>query len=62
MEITWNKTVYKVIAWHEDTTRKGNYVLTLKSPMGRIIPAFESELNDVQIKALAEIPKDDTGL
>lgn len=31
----------KVIAWHEDATRAGNYVLTLETATGRQIPAIE---------------------
>jgi len=54
----------KVIAWHEDTTRAGNYVLTLETPTGRHISAIErSNLTPEQIHELkTTVPKDSTGL
>ncbi|WP_028274951.1 hypothetical protein [Atopococcus tabaci] len=50
-----------VVAWHEDTTKKGNYVLTVRTPMGRIISAIEKELSSEQVQELKEnVPKDGT--
>lgn len=52
-----------VVAWHEDTTKKDNYVLTIRTPMGRIISAIEKELSPEQVQELREnVPKDETGL
>lgn len=54
----------KVIAWHEDTTQAGNYILTLETPLGRQIPAVErNDLTPDQIHELkTTVPKDSTGL
>jgi len=55
---------YKVVAWHEDTTKKGNYVLTLKSSLGNLYHAIErSNLTPEQIQKLkTTVQKDETGL
>lgn len=55
---------FKVIAWHEDTTQAGNYILTLETPLGRQIPAVErNDLTPDQIHELkTTAPKDSTGL
>lgn len=55
---------FKVIAWHEDATQAGNYILTLETPLGRQIPAVErNDLTPDQIDELkTTVPKDSTGL
>lgn len=55
---------YEVVAWHEDSTKTGNYVLTLKSDLGATYHAIEySNLTDEQIQELrTNVPKDETGL
>ena len=55
---------FKVIAWHEDATQEGNYILTLETPLGRQIPAVErNDLTPDQIQELkTTVPKDSTGL
>lgn len=55
---------FKVIAWHEDTTQEGNYILTLETPLGRQIPAVErNDLTPDQIHELkTTVRKDSTGL
>ena len=55
---------YEVVAWHEDSTKTSNYVLTLKSALGNLYHAIErSNLTPEQIHELkANVPKDETGL
>lgn len=63
MKINYIGKEIEVLAWHEDSTRAGNYVLTLLSPTGRKIYAIERELSQQEINQLIEeVPKDDTGL
>lgn len=51
-----------VVAWHEDSTRKGNYVLSICTPFGRIIEGVEKELSIEQAKQLIdEVEKDEIG-
>jgi len=54
----------KVVAWHEDATRAGNYVLTLQTATGRHISAIErDDLTPAQVQELKDtVPKDSTGL
>jgi hypothetical protein len=54
----------KVIAWHEDSTRSGNYVLTLETSTGRHVHAIErADLTPDQIHELkTTVKKDSTGL
>lgn len=54
----------KVIAWHEDTAKKDNYVLTVLTELGRTITGVErNNLSAEQIKELKRtVPKDSTGL
>lgn len=59
----FNEKFGTVIAWHEDTTQKGNYVLTLETETGRLIHAVEKNLAPAQIDRLQEtVPKEDAGL
>jgi len=49
-----------VVAWHESNEQEGSYVLTVRSPFGRIMRGIEIELTAEQIKELiVEIPKDE---
>lgn len=57
-----NEKEGRVVAWHEDTTKKGNYVLTVQDSFGNLIHAVEKKLNNDEISKLKNIPKDDTGL
>lgn len=55
---------FEVVAWHEDATQAGNYVLTLKSSLGNLYHAIErNNLTPEQIHELeTTVPKDETGL
>lgn len=54
---------YKVIAWHEDSTQAGNYVLTLQTAQGNRLQAIErDDLTAEQLAELKAVPKDSTGL
>lgn len=55
---------FEVVAWHEDATQTGNYVLTLKSSLGNLYHAIErNNLTPEQIHELeTTVPKDKTGL
>lgn len=49
-----------VVAWHEADEQEGSYVLTVRSPFGRIMRGIETELTTEQIKELIdEVPKDE---
>lgn len=53
----------KVIAWHEDATQEGNYVLTLQTAQGNRLQAVErDDLTAEQVAELQTVPKDSTGL
>lgn len=59
----FNEKLGTVVAWHEDMTQKGNYVLTLETETGQLIHAIERQLASDQIDQLKEtVSKDDTGL
>lgn len=59
----FNSSEGTVIGWHEDTTKKGNYVLTVETDMGNIKHAIERKLTPNQVEKLKEtVPKDSTGL
>lgn len=62
VKIEYRDNIYEVIAWHKDTTRTENYVLTLLNKFGRRIEGIEKKLTDEEIKQLQYISKDDTGL
>jgi len=54
---------FKVIAWHEDATQEGNYVLTLQTAQGNRLQAVErDDLTAEQVAELQTVPKDSTGL
>ena len=55
---------FKVIAWHEDATQAGNYILTLQTAQGNRLQAVErDDLTADQIQELkTSVPKDSTGL
>lgn len=55
---------FKVIAWHEDSTQTGNYVLTLQTATGRTVTGIErNDLTTEQVRTLIEtVNKDDTGI
>jgi len=42
----------EVIGWHEDPTRKGHYVLTIRTPRGGTMQAVESRLSSERVKEL----------
>lgn len=44
----------EVVGWHEDTTRKGTYVLTIRTPKGGTMKAVESRLSSERVKELQE--------
>lgn len=54
---------YKVIAWHEDATQAGNYILTLQTAQGNKLQSIErDDLTAEQVAELQTIAKDSTGL
>lgn len=59
----FNEKLGTVVAWHEDTTQKGNYILTLEAETGLLIHAIEKRLDPKQAQKLRDtVPKDRTGL
>lgn len=63
MEIEYGARKLSVIAWHEDATQPGNYVLTLVTEQGNRIQAVERKLTPGQVRELkATVRKDSTGL
>ena len=66
VEVTYglnNQKIGRVVAWHEDATQKGNFVLTIETSTGTVIHSVEKKLSEKQEEELKRIvPKDDTGL
>lgn len=60
---SFNDKEGKIVAWHEDATQVGNYILTVQTSTGRKIHAIEKRLDPDQVKELIDnVPKDSTGL
>lgn len=58
-----NEKEGKIVAWHEDATQSGNYILTVQTPTGTKIHAKEKRVDTEQVKELIDnVPKDSTGL
>lgn len=63
MKIEYGERSLEVVAWHEDVTQEGNYVLTLSTELGNRIQGVERKLTPEQAKLLQEtVRKDSTGL
>lgn len=63
MKIEYGQRMLEVIAWHEDATQPGNYVLTLLTEVGNRIHAVERRLTTEQVQLLrSTVKKDSTGL
>ncbi len=58
-----NQKTGRVVAWHEDATQNGNFVLSIETSTGTVIHSVEKQLSEKQAEELKRIvPKDNTGL